>query len=121
MIRLIQNDMFNITKRVKLIDADYVIFFDDLDCNYKLYALGKYCLNLGKFLDARVLDKIWQTRVENSDKIFNDIELNNISLDSKCVEHRQNVSSHMFQKIYEYASRHSNDIDYNNTFTTQWV
>ena len=120
MIKIL-SDMFDITTRVKQIDIDYEIFYDSRSHSYYLYAQNCYCLNLGPILDARVIKKIYDTRVENSQKIYSDIDAHNAKLDMDNTNQLSYENKYKFKELYAYADTHMAQANYNNTYVNTWV
>lgn len=116
---IVKSDVFDLSSRVKDIDSNYTIFFDTKSNNFVLYYGNQYALNLGKILDARVINKIYYTRVENSIDIFNEIEKNNLKIQKENEETQKYMSSHKLKQILSFADSHSKD--YIHAQETTWV
>lgn len=88
----VDNDVFNISKRIKYIDRDYFILYDTEKHNFEVHNKNQidttYCLTLPfKYLDKRTLDYVYQTQSTNIEKI-----LENIENDNKLLESAENTS-----------------------------
>ena len=78
----ISNDVYNIAKRIKEIDKFYYIVFNTSNNKFEVHNSnqngGSFCLTLPyTFLDERTLNLVNQTRVENIERILNEIENEN--------------------------------------------
>ena len=78
MLKLIQNDMFNIVKRIKSIDKNYAVFYNMKKKIYQLYyAQGfkfVFELSLGKELNYLSYKKVLQTRYKDISLVVKNIE-----------------------------------------------
>ena len=78
----IESDCLCVVQRIKAIDSDYYVVFDLDEKKFKLFCRGQfgnpYCLTFPyDRLDERCVDYVLRTRVQNSDKIFEEIEKEN--------------------------------------------
>lgn len=78
---LIENDLFDICARLKEIDDDYYVLFDDEKNVYQLHchnqAHTSYCLTFGEKLDERAILKTLRTRRQNRDLLLEELERGN--------------------------------------------
>lgn len=75
----IESDCLDIVKRIKEIDKDYFVMFNLDNGKFELHHRGQlkktYCLTLPyDTLDERSVLYVLKTRVQNSDKIFKEID-----------------------------------------------
>ena len=87
MLIKLNQDVYNITKRVKEIDKDYYIVYNTSKNKFEVHnskQIGSaYCLTLPyDCLDERSLNYVYKTRSENIEKIMYEIENLNNSLES---------------------------------------
>ena len=78
----IDSDCLDIIKRLKEIDEDYFVMFEPSTKTFQLHNHSQkrntFCLAFPfDTLDERAVDLTLKTRVQNSDKIFEEIEENN--------------------------------------------
>lgn len=84
----IENDVFDITKRLKEIDKSYCVKFNTGANRFEVHSSeqkkGSYCFTIpyGQ-LDERTLDYAQKTRFENFEKIMQEIEKDNLLLEEK--------------------------------------
>lgn len=83
----IESDVYNISKRIKDIDRDYVVVYDTSKNKFEIHNEsqigGSYCLTLPfENLDERTLKYVRQTSSANIDEILEKIEKNNKILES---------------------------------------
>ena len=109
----IDNDVFEITQRIKEIDDGYYIVFDTKKSRYELHNINQpytYCLTYpyGN-LDSRLLDMILYTNINNIDNILNDIDNNNVKIENNVDNNIKNQTDYMVREIYDFASNSSKE------------
>lgn len=76
------DDCLGVIERLKQIDKDYVLMRNiDRDC-FELHNTAQkgssYCLSFAyEQIDERMIDTVLKTRVENSDRLFREMEAEN--------------------------------------------
>jgi len=83
----IKNDVYNISKRIKKIDKDYIVFYNTSKNKFEIHNLGQiggsYCLTLPfDSLDERTIKHVRKTSSANIDEILEKIENENKVLES---------------------------------------
>lgn len=78
----ISSDVYNISKRIKEIDKNYYIVFNTSTNKFEIHNSnqtgGSFCVSVPyPFLDERTLNLVNATRVENIERILNEIENEN--------------------------------------------
>lgn len=78
----IEQDVFNIVKRLKQIDKDYFVLFNTKSNLFELHAHNQapssYCLSFQfKELDERALTHTLKTRRQNKDLLFKEMQMQN--------------------------------------------
>ena len=78
----IEHDVYNIANRIKDIDKDYYLVFNTSKNKFEVHNSGQldssFCLTIPyDFLDERTLNLVYETRVENIERILNKIENDN--------------------------------------------
>ena len=119
----IDNDVFDIAKRIKEIDEGYFILFD-LDKNvYELhnkYQSTSFCLTIPYAnLDNRVIDLILYSDISNIDNIIIDIDTNNEDIERNNKNTIKNQTDFMLREMYDFSSNSSKKMC-NNSFATIW-
>lgn len=80
----IKNDIFNISNRLKSINKKYFIVYNYKKNRYEVHferARNTYELAVPyKVLDARTIDLVLKTKIENQKDIYQQIENSNLSL-----------------------------------------
>lgn len=84
-------DPFFICQRLKEIDRSYFVMFDLEKKNYQLHSSeqrgNSYCLTFPfDCLDARAVEHARKTRVENEEKIIEEIDRENKRLEKKLIK-----------------------------------
>lgn len=100
--QIIKNDIFNIANRLKSIDKNYFVVFNfsrnKFEVHYKR-AKNTYELTVPyDALDARTIDFVLKTRIQNKQKIFEEIENSNKKLEQKNIK---NLIEKIDRRIYE--------------------
>lgn len=88
-------DPFFICQRLKEIDRSYFVMFDLEKKNYQLHSSeqrgNSYCLTFPfDYLDARAVEHARKTRVENEEKIIEEIDRENKRLEKKLINEEIN-------------------------------
>lgn len=88
-------DPFFICQRLKEIDRSYFVMFDLEKKNYQLHSSeqkgNSYCLTFPfDCLDARAVEHARKTRVENEEKIIEEIDRENKRLEKKLINEEIN-------------------------------
>lgn len=100
--QIIKNDIFNIAKRLKSIDKKYFIVFNSDRNKYEVHysrAKNTYELTIPyDTLDARTIDFVLKTRIQNKQKIFEEIENSNKKLEQQNIK---NLIEKIDRRIYE--------------------
>jgi hypothetical protein len=96
----ITNDLFDIAQRLKDVNEDYVLYFNVEKQHYEVHNRKQYPSTLAFVvpydeLDARTIKYARFTSVNNSTKLFEEIEKNNAMLDKQYQQ--QYVNSVMSQ------------------------
>ncbi len=84
----IKNDVYFVLSRLQEIDKNYQIFYNTkrkvFEIHNKAQIGGSYSLTVPyRVLDSRVVELVKKTRVENSKKIFAEIDAQNEKIDLK--------------------------------------
>ena len=79
---VIENDVYNIAKRIKYIDRDYFIMYNTSKENYEIHNSSQqgstYCVTIPyNTLDERTLDFVYKTQSKNIEEILCEIENEN--------------------------------------------
>lgn len=99
----IESDCLGIVDRIKSIDKDYFVMFDLDSGKFQLHnhSQGKktYCLTFPfDCLDERAYLHTLKTRVQNSDKIFEEIDRQNALLEKK---HYKQIFNAFKENLYD--------------------
>lgn len=96
----IENDVFDITRRLQEIDASYQIKYNLNANRFEVHSSeqpkGSYCFSVPyDQLDERTLDYAQKTRFENFDKIISEIEIDNLLLEEKTTKQQVELLKEM--------------------------
>lgn len=84
----IENDVFDIVKRIKEIDSNYFVVFNKKKLKFELHhsaqPLTTYCLTFPyECLDTRCVDLTYKTRQQNKEKLIKEMEEENEKLEKE--------------------------------------
>ena len=98
----IKSDVFDIAKRIKSIDKKYFVVFNRDKNKFEVhYKRNKNTYELTipyKTLDARAVEFVRKTAVQNKEKIFDEIEKSNAKLEE---QNTKNIIENVNRSIYE--------------------
>ena len=101
-LKEIKSDLFDISKRIKAIDKKYFVVFNQTKNRFEVhYRRNKNTYELTipyKTLDARAVEFVRKTMVQNKQKIFDEIEKTNAELEKK---QTKNIIENVNRRIYE--------------------
>ena len=113
----IENDVFEITERIKEIDEGYYIVFDTKKQAYELHNLeqpNSYCLTVPYAnLDARLIDLLLYTNIGNIDNIIEDIDNNNSVIEDNVLNNVKEQTNYMVKEICDFANNSSKKFESN--------
>ena len=96
----IENDVFDISRRLKEIDKSYQVKYNLVAKRFEVHsseqAKGSYCFSVPfGLLDERTLDYAQKTRFENFEKIISEIEKDNLLLEEKTTKQQVELLKEM--------------------------
>ena len=101
MLYQIRNDLFEISNRIKQIDNNYYIVFNTARKKFEVHynrSKNTYELTIPfDELDARTVEFVRKTRMQNKQKILEEIKNNNALLEAK----KQKQIKENIRRIYE--------------------
>ena len=119
----IDDDVFEIAKRIKEIDDGYYIVFDTKKEVYELHnskQVYSYCLTVPYAnLDSRLLDMVLYTNILNIDNIIKDIDNNNASIERNTAIQVKDYTNFMVKEIYDFCNNSSKQY-INDNFKNMW-
>lgn len=116
MLKLITSDMFNISKRIKKIDKNLLVFYNKNKDRYEVHYSNSYknsstlAFCVGKNLNAFTLKKAYLTSSKNAKKLIKQINYSN-----KCLREKQEsefLSKHIetLNNYLSYANNKNSDV-----------
>ena len=87
----IKTDLFDIARRLHEIDANYLLFFNKRSSRYEVHNSKQQGNTLAvtvpyETLDARTLTLVRQTRAENAQRLFDEIEKHNQQVEKQLID-----------------------------------
>ena len=92
----VENDCFDICKRLKVVDGSYKVFFNIKKLCYEVHSFlqtqSSFCFTVPySELDERTIDYAVKTRSENRDRIIEEIEENNRRVEERNLKMQVNA------------------------------
>ena len=123
-LKIVKNDLFNITRRIKEIDKNYFIAFNTKTKNFEVHNFcqshSTFCFIAGKQLNASVLTKTKITSVKYFLKNLKKMQEDNLKLTNKTEEEVLTKNRDLLSSYISYFERFSNKDDVTNAHTTKW-
>ena len=108
----ITGDVFDITQRIKEIDEGYRLYYNHRHNRFEVYRdvglTPTLVLTWNNRLDARLIEKLYRTRIENIKKIIEMIERNNEEIQNRAIERAIDKAGYETKQYIKYVSRHGN-------------
>ena len=100
----IKNDVYFILSRLKEIDENYQIFYNTrrkvFEVHNKAQIGDSYSLTVPySVLDSRLIELVRKTRVENSKKLFEEIDKQNEQIENKNKKEIVKYAENIFKKL----------------------
>ena len=111
-------------KRITEIDDGYYILFNTLNNKYEIHncnQMNTYCFtSKNTVIDSRIIDEINYSKVSNIDKIIDEIDKNNLIVESNRMQKTKDDSDYMLREIFKYSSNSSKEYCEADAFSTIW-
>lgn len=109
MLIKINNDLFNISARIKNIDSEYEIYFNTKNKKFEVHNKNqkkdKYSSTLPfDRLDNRAINYLNETHIRNATKVIENIEKNNKKIEHEEKEKVNDMSTYKLNEIYKYSN-----------------
>ena len=121
---LIKSDLFNITKRIKQIDKKYFIVFNKKTKKFEVhYKRNSSTLELVlpfDRLDKRTLDFVLKTKMENKQKLIEEMERNNQKLEDEKNRNMLDETTYKAKEMLRYAQSKTGDVNFDNSYSNKW-
>ncbi|MEG1612721.1 MAG: hypothetical protein RR357_00970 [Clostridia bacterium] len=105
MIKII-DDLYDIAWRLKAIDGDYELFFNEKMQRYEVWARNHLQAVIPyKQLDVRALDYVRETRIERLEILLSEIEQNNANLALSEAKKQAERHSYKIKNLVNYLER----------------
>lgn len=121
----IKNDAFNICERIKSINPHYYVVYNTKKHAFEVHNTKQYansfCISCEKGLNYSVIQKLRKTRIENLDKIINEIESNNQAIEREAKNEVMDKAQYKAREMFDYAKKRVEDCNFDDSYTTIWV
>lgn len=125
---LIKNDLHNISTRLKQIDKNYFLVFNTKNNRFEVYYRKGLNVSLELVLpfdrlDARTIDYVLKTRIENKQKLFLEMEQNNQRLEDNKNKALLDEASFKATEMMKYAQSKPSEFNINflDTYKEKWI
>jgi len=120
----IESDVFNIAKRLKLINAKYLLFFNKKLQQFEVFLQNGYekefCFSFkSQYLDCSLLEKVRANVYKDNDQLIKEIEEHNQKLEQADEQKVNDISSYKLHQIYKYAQGGSKEFEMG--FEDNWI
>ena len=125
MLKLITNDFYNISNRIKKVFENYKIFYDTTKKEFYVFSVKnnkkhfEFCI--GNKLNNLALKKAVTSSFKNFKAIFKNIEQTNLKLERQNLERLQDYSKDNLNVYLSYASRKNKDVDFSSINKFRWI
>ncbi len=119
----INDDVFDIVKRLQDIDDSYYVLYDNVKNRYEVWSLCEksMCFVVPyATLDARTIAYALKTNSNNAQKLFNEIDKNNNEIMKNECNKIIDQNTYKFKEIFEYEKL-SRQMSLDKAFCTTWV
>ena len=126
MLKQINNDFYDISKRLKQICNNYMVFFDTVKKEYYVFSIlsnGKriFEFSVGKKLDSRAIKKCVLTSSKNAKKILKEIDELNLKIENDNYNKAVDYSKDNLKVYLNYANKKNCDVDFASINTFKWI
>ena len=118
---IINEDTYDIVKRIKEIDENYYIVYDTEKQRFEMHYADlpqTFCFIIGDELDSRAIDKIYYTSTKYTDEILEKIDKNNSDLEINTIRQFQSDADYALREIYKFSVNSSKELV--NAFQSKW-
>jgi hypothetical protein len=126
--RIIDDDLYSISKRIRKIDPEYFILLNRISGKYEVHHMGQppgetYCLTVPyDELDERTLKLVRETRIERLHELIEKMHADNDKIDRDKDTYFKDYTKWVNTEIYRYVCTHeSKETIDDGAFKTRWV
>ena len=109
----IENDLFEISSRLKQIDDTYFVVYDTQKHRYEVYSTmqknGSMCFLVGKKLDYYAISKAHKTLIKRLKRVVNSIDIHNKKAIRKNEEETSYKIRTNLKSCFDYISKTGKD------------
>ena len=121
----VKNDAFNICERIKRINPYYFVVYNTDKKQYEVHNSKQFsntlCITCDNGLNYSVISKLWKTKIENIDKIIQEIDENNEKIEKDAKNEVLDVANVKVREMFDYAKTKIDDCNFDDSYTTKWV
>lgn len=123
---LIKNDMFHISERLKRINKNYYILFNQKKLRFEVHSSeqlnNSYCFLVpNNKLDKRVLDYVFYSNINNFDSIISKIDNDNAKIINNNRLDKLDSTSQISKEIFDYESGCTRIYNPNTAYKNKWL
>ncbi len=116
----INNDLYNISNRLKNVDRQYKIVYNrDKKC-FEVYINDDFCFKIGEKLNNLALKKAYETHIRRKGTILEKMERENAYLKKLEEENVAKKAKFDLKNMIDYASKTGKNENFYNINSTKW-
>ena len=119
-MKIITHDLYDITNRIKQVDRDYSICFDEKTNNFFVICKGQISFCCGKELNYTTIQKAYSSHIRNAREILSNMQEHNARLENHERLTAKEKSMFAFQNLLEYADG-KGDVSFDGINKTRWL
>ena len=120
----IEDDLFEISKRLKEVDDTYFVVYDTVKKCFEVHSTmqdkNTFCFVVGSKLTCYAIEKAQKTKISRLKTLIKRVEEENLKLEEKNNEVLKNYIVDKMSAYIKYADKKSSDIDFVYK-ETKWV
>ncbi len=119
----IKNDAFNINERIKILNPNYFVVYNTQNHRFEVHNsrqfASTFCITCDSGLNASVLTKLRKTKIENLQKIVDEIDESNQKREDEIKRVALDKAEFKAREMFDYAKARE-DCDFCDAYTTTW-
>ena len=119
----IKNDSFNINERIKALDSGYYVVYNSVEHRFEVHnkkqKSSSFCIICDNGLNCTVLDKLRKTKIENIQKLLDEIEESNLRNENEAKRVEMDKAEFKAREMFRYAKKNEG-CSFTDSYTTRW-
>ena len=106
---LIENDLFNIAKRIKRINKNLFVFYNKKTNNFEIYSktnsIFSFETSLGKTLNQQAIKLVFTSSASNLEKIVKNLDIQNEKIENGNLIRQNELAKDMLSDYISFANK----------------